>query len=64
MFNCESITAFMRNKNIKESIGSNEIEKNKAKKKTNTETKIRQMICMPDKLKVTLSQASTKNNYF
>ena len=33
MFNCESITAFMRNKNIKESIGSNEIEKNKAKKK-------------------------------
>ena len=62
MFNCESITAFMRNKNIKESIGSNEIEK--PKKKTNTETKIRQMIFMPDKLKVTLSQASTKNNYF
>ena len=41
MFNCESMTAFMRNKNLKESIGSNEIVKTKPKKKTNTETKIR-----------------------
>ena len=43
-------------------MGSNENEKNKGKKKTNAEIKTRQMLSMPDKFKVTLLQASTKNN--
>ena len=41
IFNCQPITALRRNKNLKELIGSNKIEKNKIKKKTNTETKTR-----------------------
>ena len=32
IFNCQPITAFRRNKNLKELIGSNKIEKNKVKK--------------------------------
>ena len=32
VFNCEPITAFKQNKNLKELIGSNKIEKNKVKK--------------------------------
>ena len=53
-------------KNLKKFIGSNKIEKNKVKKKkTNTETKTRQILSTtPDKFKVTLLQASAKNNYF
>ena len=33
IFNCQPITAFRRNKNLKELIGSNKIEKNIVKKK-------------------------------
>ena len=32
MFNCHPITAFKQNKNLKELIGSNKIEKNKFNK--------------------------------
>ena len=64
ILNCQSITAFRPNKNLKELIGSDKIEKNKVKKKTITEIKTRQMLSMPGKFKVTLLQASTKNNYF
>ena len=31
LFNCQSISAFKRNKELKELIGSNKIEKNKVK---------------------------------
>ena len=62
IFNFQPITSFRRNKNLKELMGSNENEKNKGKKKTNAEIKTRQMLSMPDKFKVTLLQASTKNN--
>ena len=62
IFNFQPITSFRRNKNLKELMGSNENEKNKGKKKTNAETKTRQMLSMPDKFEVTLLQASTKNN--
>ena len=47
----EKLTGSRRNKNLKEVIGSN-----KVKKKTNTETKTRQMLSMSDKFKVTLLQ--------
>ena len=33
IFNCQPITAFRRNKNLKELIGGNKIEKNKVKKR-------------------------------
>ena len=33
IFNCQAITAFSRNKNLTELIGSNKTEKNKVKKK-------------------------------
>ena len=33
MFNCQPITSFRRNKNLKELIGSNKIAKNKVKKR-------------------------------
>ena len=33
IFNCQPITAFRRNKNLKELIGTNKIEKNKVKKR-------------------------------
>ena len=62
IFNFQPITSFRRNKNLKELMGSNKNEKNKGKKKTNAEIKTRQMLSMPDKFKVTLLQASTKNN--
>ena len=62
IFNFQPITSFRRNKNLKELMGSNKKEKNKGKKKTNAEIKTRQMLSMPDKFKVTLLQASTKNN--
>ena len=39
MFNCEPITEFNQNKNLKELIGSNKIERNNFIKKKNTETK-------------------------
>ena len=64
IYNWQPITACRQNKNLKELIGSSKIEKNKVKKKTNTETKIRQVLSMLDKFKVTLLQGSTKNNYF
>ena len=64
IFNCQPITAFKRNKNLKELIGSNKIENNKVKKIQNIETKTRQMFPMPDKLNGTLLQASTKSNQF
>ena len=32
IFNCQPITVFPRNKNLKELIGSNKIEKNKVRK--------------------------------
>ena len=64
IFNCQSVTTFRRNKNLKELIESNKIEKNKVKKKTNTDIKTRQMFSMPDKFKVPLLQASTKINSF
>ena len=62
IFNFQPITSFRRNKNLRELMGSNKNEKNKGKKKTNAEIKTRQMLSMPDKFKVTLLQASTKNN--
>ena len=64
MFNCQPLTAFTRNKDLKELVESNKIEKNTVKKKTSTETKTRQMLSIPDKFKVILLQASTRNNYF
>ena len=39
-------------------------KKNVKKKKKHRETETRQMLSIPDKFKVTLLQASTKNNYF
>ena len=40
IFNCQPVTAFRRNRNMKKLTGSNKIEKNNNnKKKTNTETK-------------------------
>ena len=54
-----------KQKNLKKFIGSNKIEKNKVKKRQIQKLKTRQILStMPDKFKVTLLQASTKNNYF
>ena len=64
MFNCEPITEFNQNINLKELIGSNKIERNKFIKKKNTETKTKQMLSMPGKYEVALFETSTKNNTF
>ena len=39
MFNCKSITAFRRNKNLKELIESNKIKKKKKKKEKKNKKK-------------------------
>lgn len=64
MFNCEPITEFNQNKNLKELIGSNKIERNKFIKKKNTETKTKQMLSMPGKYEVALFETSKRNNTF
>ena len=56
------VTAFRQNKNLKELIRSNKIEKNKVKKGKHRK-KTRQMLSITDKFKVTLLQAITKNNH-
>ena len=61
IFNCQPITAFRWNKTLKELIGSNEIAKDKIKKRKIEKLK---MLSMPNKFKVTLLQASTTSTYF
>ena len=62
IFNSQQITAFRRNEILKESIGSNEIEKKKVKKIQ----KLKPGKCSPylTNFKITFLQACTKKNYF
>ena len=63
IFNCQPVTAFTRNINLKELIESLKKLKKKAKPKKQIQ-KLKPGNSLPDKFKITLLQASTRNNYF
>ena len=72
-FNCQPITAFRQNKNPKVLIRSNKFEKNKVKKKTNTEikpgkcspclTNLRSLCCQQVRKKATFKSQQTEKTY-